>query len=381
MNSINSLDTIYFITLPEGFELSKNAMHIDPTIPLPVQKKEKDSGGNFRPEELSQEQILSGILTVLAYDHTNEHLDYYRSILKEARPDLKKELSEAAILKTKNEDFDLAEEIYKALRSFDPEDQAILLNYALFLDQRGESYRRMHLEEDANAYDSDAEAAYIEVMDNDPPIPDAYFNAGFYYLRLHNFHKATDCFETYIALTCDLPDDDLGKNGIYKKERAQEILNTIKNDNLDNELFHDAYLLISQDKVSDGIEKVHSFIQKNPDVWNAWFLLGWGLRKEEQWENAEKAFLKAIELGGDKQADTYNELSLCCIELKKLEEAHKYLTKALSMAPENTKIISNLGYLYLKEGKVSEARKYFTTVLEIDPNDKIALEELKNMEI
>ena len=91
---------------------------------------------------------LAGILTVLAYDKKNQNLDYYRSILKKARPNIKAELCEAAILKTKNEDFDLAEEIFLALHGFDPEDEAIILNMALFLDQRAESYRKAGLYED-----------------------------------------------------------------------------------------------------------------------------------------------------------------------------------------------------------------------------------------
>ena len=68
MNPSNPLDTIYYIKLPEGFSLSRNAMRIDPEIPLPVQKKDRDAPGTFNAEELTQEQILAGILTVLAYD-------------------------------------------------------------------------------------------------------------------------------------------------------------------------------------------------------------------------------------------------------------------------------------------------------------------------
>src|SRR5574344_1983451 len=121
MTQNNPMDSVYFITLSDNIKLSQHAMHIDPTIPLPVQKKADDDPGSFNPQELTQEQILAGILTVMAYDKQNNNIDYYRAILKEARPNLKVELSEAAILKTKNEDYDLAEEILSALRGFDPE--------------------------------------------------------------------------------------------------------------------------------------------------------------------------------------------------------------------------------------------------------------------
>jgi Flp pilus assembly protein TadD len=69
------------------------------------------------------------------------------------------------------------------------------------------------------------------------------------------------------------------------------------------------------------------------------------------------------------------------MELKNFKEARKCLDNALSLDPENTKIISNLGYLSLKEGKISEAQKYFETVLEYDPADKIAKTELEKLEL
>ena len=93
MKANSPLESVYFINLPEGFELSKESFPIDVTIPLPVQKKDSDAPGQFNPEELTQEQILAGILTVLAYDKHNQHTQYYRSIITKARPNIKKELS------------------------------------------------------------------------------------------------------------------------------------------------------------------------------------------------------------------------------------------------------------------------------------------------
>ena len=114
MNPNNPLNSVVFITLPEDFEISKKAMHIDTTIPLPVQLP---LGSN--PEEpfdistLSEEMILAGILTVLAYDKSNPNLNYYRNIITNAKPNIKTELSEAAILKARNEDFEIADVLRK----------------------------------------------------------------------------------------------------------------------------------------------------------------------------------------------------------------------------------------------------------------------------
>lgn len=378
MNPTNPLESVYFISLPENFDLNSATFQIDKTIPLPVQKK--DTEETLKIEDITQEQILAGILTILAYDKHNKNLDYYRSIIKQVRPDIKKEMTEAAIMKAKNEDWDIAEELFMVLKGLDPEDSITTLNTALFFDQRAESYRQAELNEDADAYDNDALLHYKEAMNAEPAIPDAFFNAGFFYLKQHSFREAKDCFETYLALTCDANDEELGENGIYKKERAQEILNHINNDNMDDEAFKRAYKLISSGQEEKGLEEIRTFIQKNPNVWNAWFLLGWGLRRIGRWTDAEQAFNQSLNCGGENNCDTYNELAICLMEQGKTKEAKKSLQKALSINPENVKIISNLGYLSLKEGNIDDARKYFTIVLEYSPNDKIALSELAKLE-
>ena len=380
MSSQNPLESIYFITIPENFIQSEDAFKIDTSIKLPVQKKVNEAPGNFNPSEITTEQILAGILTVLAYDKKNENLDYYRSIILKVKPNIKKELCEAAILKTKNEDFDLAEEIFLALKGLDPEDVAITLNMALFLDQRADSFRNAGLIEEADAYDSDAVGYYTEAMEAEPPLADAFFNAGFFYMKQHKYRDAKDAFETYIALTCDLSDEDLGESGVYKKERAQEIVNNITNQNIDDEAFMRAYDLISKGEEEKGIEQIRKFLVNNSKVWNAWFMLGWGLRRLQRFSDAKLAFEEALKCGGNENPDTYNELSLCYIQEKNFDEAKKCLLKAFEMDSENTKIISNLGFLALAQGDKQQARNYFTAVLEFDPKDKIAANELLKLE-
>ena len=381
MVSTNSLDSIYFIKLPEGSVLSPKAMKIDPEIPLPVQKKNPEDPVEQDAAKLSEEQILSGILTVLAYDKKNENSEYYRKLITDVRPGIKKELAEAAILKARNEDWDLAEEIWLAVNGIDPQDKAIILNMAIFFDQKADSYRRNSLNEDADAYDEAALDYYKQAMDSDKEIPDAYFNAGFFYLKKRDYGEAKGCFESYLGLVADTKDEELGENGIYKKERAQEIINKISNRNLENDRFRDAYKLISEGQEEKGLEEIRKFIRDNPVVWNAWFLLGWGLRRLGRFEDAKQAFLKARECeGGDENADTLNELAICQMETGELKEAKETLVEALSMDSENTKIISNLGCLCLKMNQNEEARKYFEVVLEIDPDDKIAAAQIAKLD-
>lgn len=379
MNPNSPLDSIVFITIPEDFKLSDKALPIDITIPLPVQKK-TISEESFDPTSLTQEMILAGILTILAYDKENLHIGYYRSILQKVKPNIKQELTEAAILKIRNEDYEIAEEIFSALRGLDPEDMAIILNTALFFDQRADSYRNSGLLEDADAYDESAFTYYKIAMDADPAVPDAHFNAGFFFLKQKNFSKARSCFETFLHLIENFDEEEMGENGKYKKHRAEEIVREIESRNLDDELFKSAFDFISMGEEEKGLDLIKQFIEKNPRIWNAWFMLGWALRRLERWEDAKDAFLQTLELGG-LNADTYNELSICLMELDDFKGAKVQLEKALHSEPENTKIISNLGFLALREGNPEEARNYFMAVLEFDPDDKLVLQALKDLEV
>lgn len=380
MSSSNPMESIYFVNLPEHFSLSKDAFQLDTSIPLPVQKKDGQEDDAFDPSQLTEEQILSGILTVLAHDRSNPNLDYYRTILNKVRPKIKKELQEAAILKTRDEDWEFAEEIWWALHGLDPENKAIILNMALFYDQKADSYRHNNLIEDADAFDDMALQYYKEAMDSDPEIPDAFFNVGYFYLKKRNFADARGAFESFLALCADTPDEEMGENGIEKKHEAQEQINKIKSRNLENEHFHNAYDLITRGEEEKGIDEIRRFLQENPAVWNAWFMLGWGLRRLGRFGDAKMAFEKARECeGGDENADTLNELAICQMETGQLDEARNTLVEALQMDPDSTKVISNLGFLSLKSGNEAEARQYFLTVLEIDPEDAIAKAELKEL--
>lgn len=372
----NPIDTLLFLRLPETMDLSACQLEVRPDIPLPVQRPPE---GDFDSSQLTPEMIFAGILVVLAYDRHNQHLDYYRKLLLSAKPNIKRELTEAAILKARNEDYDIAEEIFSALRGLDPQDMAITLNTALFFDQRADSYRRSGLTEDADAYDDSAGRLYEQLLESEDAPAEVYFNAGFFYLKQRNFQRGKECFESYLALTCDIGDEELGENGQYKRQRAQEIVMDINSRNLEDEQFKAAFELISSGQEERGLEKIRGFLKNNPTVWNAWFLLGWGLRRLRRWNDAKEAFLQSIECGST-EPDTLNELAICYMELGEHRESRRCLMEALAIDPENTKIMSNLGYLALRQGDPQEARRYFLTVLEFDPDDKIARSMLEELE-
>jgi Flp pilus assembly protein TadD len=373
------LDSLVFITIPEEHQVSTAFSGFDPSIPLPVQLAAPDA--KFDINTLSQEMILAGILTVLAWDPENAHLEYYRSILRTIHPGIREEMTEAAILKIHNGDFDLAEEIFRALHGFDPSDKVTVLNLALLMDERADSMRRSGLDDDADAFDASAFAFYRDAMTSDPPLPEAFFNAGFFYLKQKNYRKAREALETYLKI--EAAETETVK---MRKQKAKEIVEEISSRDLDDDLFKQAYDFITMGEEEKALESIRLFMEHHPKVWNAWFLLGWALRRLERWEDAKSAFRQALELGKQPHSgiesgysDLCNELSICLMELGEFAEARSWLLAALDAECENTKIICNLGMLSLREGKKEEAAGFFRTVLEYDPKDQMAKEALAQL--
>jgi tetratricopeptide (TPR) repeat protein len=361
------LANIIYISVPENLDRQVGELHIDPQIMLPVEV----SGGSDRwdPSDLSWEQIIAAMLKILAYDPEHEHADYYRRFVTEARPDIIEELTETGVFKAKNKDFDVAEEIFRALSGLLPGDSRVELNLALLYEQRAEAAESRGDDDAAARYEDRALEAYQNLVDKDEVLPEAHLNAAHFYLKRRNYDRARVHLESYTQTG----DDE------EKIDEARAIISEIDSQNLLDTLFKEAYDFIRMGKEEDGIVKIKKFLESNPEVWNAWFLLGWAYRRLEMYEEARDAFLKAEEHGSD-HPDTLNELAICYMELGRYEESRRRLEDALAKEPTNTKIMSNLGILALKQGQVDEAEGFFHSVLDLEPEDPVAREYLDRLQ-
>lgn len=380
------LDSVVFIDIPEDAAVSASIPSFDASIPLPVQLSApmERLSGTAKPDtsSLTPEMILAGILTVFAYDPENAHTAYYRSIITSIHPGIREEMTEAAILKARNGDWDLAEEIFTALRGLDPEDPRGVLNLALLNDQRADSFRNAGMDEEAEACDGRAFDYYRIAMAAEPPLTEAFFNAGFFYLKQKNYRKAKEALETYLKL--ETGEGDTVKSRV---EKARTIVGEISSRDLDDDLFKAAYDYITMGEEEKALESVRLFLEHHPRVWNAWFLLGWALRRLERWEDAKAAFTQALELGKEGNSgietgyvDICNELAICLMELGEFAQSRSWLASALEQDPENVKIMSNLGTVALREGKREEAASFFRAALEFDPKDRLAAQMLQELE-
>ncbi len=360
------LRNIVFVRLPEDFARAIGGFRLDPAIALPV-----ETGGDperFRPGDLVLEALLAGMLRVLAYRPDHPDAEYYRRFVTTVKPGILPELSEAGILKSRNGDLDVAEEIFRALMGLYPERPESYLNLASVYEKRAQEYGRLDnpgLEEEFNQRAFDL---YRRLLAFDPPVPDAYYEAAFFHLRNRGYDRARELLESYAALGADEE----------RVARARQIVRKLQTQGSLDTLFKEAYDFIRLGREEEGIGKAREFLAAYPKVWNGWFLLGWGCRRLGRWAEGREAFEKAIELGAE-DVDTHNELAICLLELGEYRECRRRLEAALRLEPDNVKIVSNLGALALKQGRADEAEAFFRTALDLDPRDPLARRLLESL--
>ena len=332
---------------------------LDPAIPLPV---ESPDGLELGPEERpSWEAIAAAALVVLGGQPSHPHAPYYRQFILAVKPDIREELTHLGILQARNGEHDTAVEVFRSMEGLFPGWAAASMNLALALDGKSRSLEASDRTEAAEEYQEMAFEAYKRALAADPSEPTIHYNAAFFYLHHRTFDKAREHLDFYATH---------GEDPAKVREAAR-IVREIDAQGLVDGFFQKAYDLVRMGREEEGIEAARRFLEVHPDVPNAWFLLGWGLRRLARYAEARDAFLRSLAVGAP-HTDLLNELAICLMELGELTESETRLREALRMEPENTKIISNLGIVALKRGRTEEARGFFRTVLEIDPDDPIA---------
>lgn len=371
---------IVYLSVPESLRFKRGAAHshdehgncaeahfeIDPAIPIPA---EIPPGEERLPlERLSWEMIISGMIRVITAEPDGEDADYYRAFIAAVKPGLLEEFFDAALVKAQAGAFEIAEDIAVSLRAVYRHSPIAYLAGALVAERKGDAVESEGREQDADLIYSEAAAFYKQAVAEKPPLPAAFFNAGYFYMKRQNFSRAAGYLGDFLDYTEDCEDDETIAR---QREKAEAVITEISKRNLDDELFREAYDFIRIGEADKGLEKVKSFLERHSDVWNGWFLLGWALRKLGRWNDGAAAFRKCIELGGD-GADARNELAICLMETGDTRAARREGERALTFEPGNIKVISNLAVIALREGKPDEAAAFFGTVLDLDPDDPVA---------
>ena len=96
-------------------------------------------------------------------------------------------------------------------------------------------------------------------------------------------------------------------------------------------------------------------------------LIGICHREEGRLEEAEAAFLKALNLDPD-LASAHSGLGITLFDAGRTEEARKSLEKTVALDPGRPDFQNNLGVFHLKNGNLAQAEKHFRKSLALAPN-------------
>lgn len=384
------LDSLVYIDIPSGFlESNSCVLHpsvIDNNIKLPVQIPDSaNSTGEFNSSTLTVEMILAGMLIIFAYDRVHKDIDYYRHLFLLIRPTIREEILSGILIKIDNKDYEMAESLLESLIGLDEKCINAHLMLAYLYEKKSKEDTKQN-----KKYRKQAKEVYDKLICIEPPNPPVFFNAAIFFIEEGNYKRAKDLLETYIALKIDDEDAD----EIKKVEKAQNTLNYINNQVIQDSNFKKAITLINEEKASDALPLIQSFIEENPKNWNGWFLLGWALRMLKRWKEGAVSLQKSRELYQKNKNKSFersdvnlqneysqicNELAVCLLEDEKITEAQAVLENALCKDCENVKLISNLGMIALKKGDKEKASSYFRTALYINPKDPVATFMVKNI--
>ncbi len=364
MDTTILLDDIIFITLSDNLVIENTDFNFDKSIPIPVQlpdgKKEIDL-----KEGIKFEMIGSALIRVVAHLSDHPHSAYYRSMLISLQPDIVHELQVAAIAKANNGDLDFAEELFLAASYLSPNIPELFVNLSVLYGQKAkEALDKGEKELYDEAVTKQANVLRRGLTAN--PLSELLLSeSGLVNLFLGNNEIAYEQLKLYLELA---PPSE--KKSLIEKQ-FETLALSVESDQTLQEAFDEMQL----GNVEQALRLINSYIENNKDSWSGYFIKGWALRRLEEYDEARNAFLKCLSLG-EQNADIYNELAICALEMKQRGLAKEYLSIALELEEDNVKIISNLAFLELQDENYEEAKELLYKGEQYDENDP-ALKHLK----
>lgn len=353
----DELFDIVFIAIPEAARRDFDGFCFDPDILLPVQLT-AGSRAISPNQGISIEMIGSGLIRMIARRPEHPHFAYYCKLLTALYSDAAHELQVAGIAKAKNHDYDFAEELFLACCHLDPHTPEQYVNLSVLYGQQAKEAMDAN---DQQRYDQCITKQLAILRKGLEVNPDSIVllsEFGMLNLYLGNDEIAVEYLQQYLRLA---PEDE--KKTLIA-DRVRETAKRLEN----NQALYGAFDEMQLGHYEQALSLANTFVRNNPKTWEGWFIKGWACRCLGDYADAQKSFLRCLELG-EKNADIYNELSLCALEMGNKELSKNYLEIAVDLDDENVKLLTNLAFLHLRDDEYNEAYELLLRARSIDPND------------
>lgn len=353
----SDLTDIIFIHIPESFKQDFGGFTLDPAHPLPVQLS--DNHKDINPAEgIKLEAIAAGIIRVLAYRENHASIAYYRLLLPALQPDVQNELLIAAIAKAKVKDFTFAEELFLAACHLAPQMAELYVNLSVLYGEQAKLALDDNKEEEFDFF-TQKQVSILQEGLAVLPLSDLLLSeTGLLNLYLGNEEIALDFLNQYLRVAPQ------GEKRTAIEAQVKELSEKIEDDHTLYEAF-DEMQLGNEDQ---ALRLITTFIEHKPKAWEGWFIKGWALRRLGDFPTAQGAFIRCLELG-EKNADIYNELSICTRETGDKELAKTYLEIALELDESNVKLLTNLAFLHAQDEEYNQVYELYLRAKAIDPED------------
>lgn len=116
-----------------------------------------------------------------------------------------------------------------------------------------------------------------------------------------------------------------------------------------------------------------------PDTFRVYLNLGTLYTKMNNIEEAKKSFIKVIENEKDNELKSiaFYNLSIIYFNEGDFNSAEYYIKKSIELDNNNANFYNNLGVIYFTKGEIEEAKKMFLKALTIDPEHEDSIKNLK----
>jgi tetratricopeptide (TPR) repeat protein len=132
-------------------------------------------------------------------------------------------------------------------------------------------------------------------------------------------------------------------------------------------------LLLRRGALSEAIGCLKQAVANEQYSWIAHYMLGTAYARMYDWRRAHDEFALAIDMDPN-EPRAWHMCGEALLALHRLDEAERYLRKALELNPQLTDAVVDFGFLFLRRGDYQRAREFFEQALQLEPHHSRALQ-------
>jgi len=142
-------------------------------------------------------------------------------------------------------------------------------------------------------------------------------------------------------------------------------------------LLEKAAALRSAGRVEEAIAAYRQLLDREPDLPESWYNLGWLQRQAREFEAALDSYAEALRRGVSGPEEVHlNRAVILSDHLARLDQAETELRRALELKPDYVPALLNLGNLHEDRGDRTSAEAAYRAALDAAPDNALALSRL-----